>query len=142
MKLDQNCALLVIDIQQEDFMEMNESNINEPQWDVIRNGRRVLDVFRAKKLPVIQIKECHRPDMVDFGRELDGSEGIHCVENRPENDYAQLTYPIEGEYLISKRRYFGSFSTSAVKSIVCSSFCVDNSTGSVSQINCFSDASV
>ena len=111
MKLDQNCALLVIDIQQEDFMEMNESNINEPQWDVIRNGRRVLDVFRAKKLPVIQIKECHRPDMVDFGRELDGSEGIHCVENRPENDYAQLTYPIEGEYLISKRRYSAFFAT-------------------------------
>ena len=25
MKLDNNCALLVIDIQQEDFMEMNES---------------------------------------------------------------------------------------------------------------------
>ena len=41
----------------------------------------------------------------NFDRELDGSEGIHCVENRPENDYAKLTYPIEGEYLISKRRY-------------------------------------
>ena len=111
MKLDKNCALLVIDIQQEDFMEMNESNMNEPRWSIIRNGRRVLDVFRAKKLPVIQIKECHRPDMVDFGRELDGSEGIHCVENRPENDYAKLTYPIEGEYLISKRRYSAFFAT-------------------------------
>ena len=96
MKLEKNCVLLVIDIQQEDFMEMNESNMDEPRWEVIRNGKRVLDVFRAKKLPVIQIKECHRPDMVDFGRELDGSEGIHCVEDRPENDYADLTYPIEG----------------------------------------------
>ena len=111
MKLEKNCALLVIDIQQEDFMEMNESNIDEPRWDIIRNGKRVLDVFRAKKLPVIQIKECHRPDMVDFGRELDGSEGIHCVENRMENDYAKLTYPIEGEYLISKRRYSAFFAT-------------------------------
>ena len=63
MKLDKNCALLVIDIQQEDFMEMNESNMDEPRWDCIRNGRRVLDVFRALSLPVIQIKECHRPDM-------------------------------------------------------------------------------
>ena len=111
MKLDKNCALLVIDIQQEDFMEMNETNWNDPRWTVIRNGKRVLDVFRAKKLPVIQIKECHRPDMVDFGRELDGSEGIHCVEDRPENDYAKLTYPIEGEYLISKRRYSAFFGT-------------------------------
>ena len=31
MKLEKNCALLVIDIQQEDFMEMNESNIDEPR---------------------------------------------------------------------------------------------------------------
>ena len=111
MKLEKRCALLVIDIQQEDFMEMNESNRDEPRWGAIRNGKRVLDVFRAKKLPVIQIKECHRPDMVDFGRELDGSEGIHCMENRPENDYARLTYPIEGEYRISKRRYSAFFGT-------------------------------
>lgn len=111
MKLEENCALLVIDIQQEDFLDMNESNIDDPRWNVIKNGKRVLDVFRAKRLPVIQIKECHRPNMVDFGRELDGSEGIHCIENRPENDYAKLTYPIEGEYLISKRRYSAFFQT-------------------------------
>ena len=111
MKLDKNCALLVIDIQQEDFVELNENNINEPRWNSIRNAKRVLDVFRAKKLPVIQIKECHRPDLVDIGRELDGSEDIHCIENQPENDYASLTYPIEGEYLISKRRYSAFFAT-------------------------------
>jgi len=111
MKLEKNCALLVIDIQQEDFVDMNESNMDAPEWACIRNGRRVLDVFRKKGLPVIQIKECHRPDMVDFGRELDGSEGIHCVEDRPENDYARLTYPIAGEYLISKRHYSAFFGT-------------------------------
>ena len=85
--------------------------MGDPRWTVIRNGKRVLDVFRAKKLPVIQIKECHRPDMVDFGREPDGYEGIHCVEDRPENDYAKLTYPIAGEYRISKRRYSAFFGT-------------------------------
>lgn len=58
----------------------------------------MLDVFRAKKLPVIQVKEIHRPDAVDFGRKLDGSEGIRCIENAPYTDYAKLTYPIEGEY--------------------------------------------
>ena len=111
MRLEKNSALLVIDIQQEDFAEMNESNQDEPRWNCIRNARRVLDVFRKMGLPVIQIKEVHRPDMVDFGRELDGSEGIHCVENRPENDYAQLTYPLEGDYLIAKRRYSAFFGT-------------------------------
>lgn len=111
MKIEKNSALLVIDIQQEDFVEMNESNMDAPEWTCIRNAKRVLDVFRTKKLPVIQIKEVHRPDMVDFGRELDGSEGIHCMEDSPNTDYARLTYPIEGEYLISKRRYSAFFGT-------------------------------
>lgn len=111
MKIAERSALLIIDIQQEDFREMREDNLNDPAWDCIRNAKRVLDVFRAKKLPVIQIKEVHRPDMVDFGRELDGSEGIHCIEDSPYTDYAKLTYPIQGEYLISKRRYSAFFGT-------------------------------
>ena len=86
MKIEKRSALLVIDIQQEDFREMREDNLNDPAWDCIRNAKRVLDVFRAKKLPVIQIKEVHRPDMVDFGRELDGAEGIHCIEAH-QHDY-------------------------------------------------------
>lgn len=108
---EKNCALLVIDIQQEDFMELREENLEQPEWKCIRNGKRVLDIFRKKKLPVIQIKEVHRADMVDFGRELDGSEGIHCMENSPYTDYAELTYPIEGEYRITKRRYSALFGT-------------------------------
>lgn len=111
MKIEERSALLVIDIQQEDCQEMNESNMNDPEWECIRNAKRVLDVFRARKLPVIQIKEVHRPDMVDIGRELDGSEGVHCIESSPNTDYAWLTYPIEGEYLISKRRYSAFFAT-------------------------------
>lgn len=111
MKIEKRSALLVIDIQQEDFREMREDNLNDPAWDCIRNAKRVLDIFRAKKLPVIQIKEVHRPDMVDFGRELDGAEGIHCIEDSPYTDYAKLTYPIQGEYLISKRRYSAFFGT-------------------------------
>lgn len=111
MEIKKGSALLVIDIQQEDFKEMNDDNLHEARWDCIRNARRVLDVFREKKLPVIQVKEVHRADMVDFGRELDGSEGIHCMENSPYTDYAKLTYPIKGEYLISKRRYSAFFGT-------------------------------
>ena len=111
MKIEKNSALLVIDIQQEDFKEMREENWNDPAWDCIRNAKRVLDVFRKKKLPVIQIKEVHRPNLVDFGRELDGSERSHCIESSPDTDYAKLTYPIEGEYLISKRRYSAFFGT-------------------------------
>lgn len=111
MKLEPNSVLLVIDIQQEDFREMRPEDLDDPRWACIRNGKRVLDVFRQKKLPVIQVKEVHRPDMVDFGRELDGSEGVHCLEDSPYTDYAELTYPLPGEYRISKRRYSAFFGT-------------------------------
>ena len=107
MIIEKRSALLVIDIQQSAFVELDE----DTAWRRIRNAKRVLDVFRRLKLPVIQIKEVHRADMVDFGRELDGSEGVHCIETLPETDYAKLTYPIEGEYLISKRRYSAFFGT-------------------------------
>ena len=109
--LGKNCALLVIDIQQEDFVEMTAETWDDPAWDCIRNAKRVLDIFRERNLPVIQIKELHRSDMIDFGRELDGAEGVHCMENSPYSDYAKLTYPMEGEYLISKRRYSAFFGT-------------------------------
>lgn len=107
-------ALLVIDIQQEDFMDMPENPIeasHDERWKCILNGKKVLEYFRRKKLPVIQIKELHREDMIDFGRELDGSEGIHCMENSPYSDYAKITYPLKGEYLITKRRYSAFFGT-------------------------------
>ena len=82
MNLEKNCALLVIDIQQEDFVEMNDTNADSPRWNCIRNARRILDVFRAKNLPIIQIKECHRIDMM----EMKGasctmcSDGVEIVE--------------------------------------------------------------
>lgn len=114
MEIGKNCALLVIDIQQEDFMDMPgdiAEAAKDSRWECILNGKRVLDVFRRKGIPVIQIKEQHRADMVDFGRELDGSEGVHCMESNPYSDYARLTYPVKGEYLISKRRYSAFFGT-------------------------------
>lgn len=111
MNIDKKSALLVIDIQQEDFIEMKENDIENPAWDCIRNAKRVLDVFRKNGLPVIQVKEVHRADLTDIGRELDGSEGIHCLETSPYTDYAKLTYPIEGEYRITKRRYSAFFGT-------------------------------
>ena len=111
MIIEKHSALLVIDIQQADFAGLEGDDPNDPTWRRIRNAKRVLYVFRRLKLPVIQIKEVHRADMVDFGRELDGSEGVHCIETLPETDYAKLTYPIEGEYLISKRRYSAFFGT-------------------------------
>ena len=62
MKIEDKNALLVIYIQQEDFVGMKEDDTENPAYICIRNAKKVLDVFRAKRLPVIQIKEVHRKD--------------------------------------------------------------------------------
>ena len=38
---------------------------------------------RSRRVPVVFFQEVHRPSGVDFGRELDGTEGVHCVEGDP-----------------------------------------------------------
>ena len=60
---------------------------------------------------MIHVQEAHRADHVDFGRELDGAEGLHCLEDSPGTDFAWLTYPLPGEYRVVKRRYSAFFGT-------------------------------
>ena len=109
-------AIIVVDIFESDFSEERafsegipsmEGNIQRMRTaaDFIKKGRQ-LDI------PIIVIHEVHRKDGIDFGRELDGAEGIHCIED-PENP--QL--PIKGigmtskDYIVYKRRYSAFFST-------------------------------
>ena len=79
--------------------------------DRMASARSLIDKARAIKVPVIFIQEVHREDMVDFGRELDGREGIHNLENDPETAIADQTGFLRGDYLIKKRRYSAFFAT-------------------------------
>ena len=59
MELEKNCALLVIDVQGGDMTGSWGPGMEEAQEmdrKMIQNAKRVLDVFRAKRLPVIQVK--------------------------------------------------------------------------------------
>lgn len=102
-------ALLVIDFQQ-DFLK-GELLQTVGAEDVLPRAKKVLAVARAAGLPVIHTKEVHRKQMVDFGRELDGAEPIHCLENRPGTDFHPALCPIDGEFKIQKRRYSAFFAT-------------------------------
>ena len=46
-----------------------------------RRAKKVLDTARAAEIPVVFLQEVHRRSMVDFGRELDGVEDVHCHED-------------------------------------------------------------
>lgn len=71
----------------------------------------VVGAARAAGLPVIFVQELHRPDGVDFGRELDGDEGIHCVEGTAATELWPTLQPGLGDYYVPKRRYSAFFGT-------------------------------
>jgi biuret amidohydrolase len=66
---------------------------------------------RHSGIPVVFTQERHSRTWVDFGRELDGSEGIHCVEDDPGTDLIPELRPQPDEYLVVKRRYSAFFGT-------------------------------
>jgi nicotinamidase-related amidase len=75
---------------------------------------RILEIVRAARaagVPPIFIQEVHKPSLVDFGRELDGTEGVHCLEGDEATELADGLEPLENEYLIRKRRYSAFFAT-------------------------------
>ena len=107
-------ALIVIDIQAETFEDREGEAIPTMAGyaDRMLLARELIDKARGLEIPVIFIQEVHRPDLVDFGRELDGSEDIHCLENNPGTEIAKKEMGFqEQDYLIRKRRYSAFFGT-------------------------------
>lgn len=109
-------ALIVIDIQKGTFIDQSTDGRAIPHMpdyaERMLAARALIDRARACDIPVIFIQEVHRPDLVDFGRELDGSEDIHCVEGKPGTDLAVEEMGIlPTDYRIPKRRYSAFFGT-------------------------------
>lgn len=74
-------------------------------------AERILQAARAAAIPVVFFQEVHRRSGVDFGRELDGAEGVHCLEGDRATELIDSLRPIAGEYHIVKRRYSGFIGT-------------------------------
>jgi biuret amidohydrolase len=73
--------------------------------------RRILAAARGTGVPCIFIQEVHKRSLIDFGRELDGAEGVHCLEGDLATELAGGIEPVDDEYLIRKRRYSAFFAT-------------------------------
>jgi nicotinamidase-related amidase len=71
----------------------------------------LVEAARAAGIPVFFFQEVHRRDMVDFGRELDGTEDVHCLEGAPATALVDELPVLDGDYHIVKRRYSGFFGT-------------------------------
>lgn len=71
----------------------------------------MLEAAREAGIPVIFLQERHSRTHADFGRELDGQEGIHCVEDDPDTELIDSMRPLPDEYHVIKRRYSAFFGT-------------------------------
>ena len=106
-------ALVVVDIQRGADMPADIVGIAQMSGapERIARAERLVAAARAAALPVIFFQEVHRRSGVDFGRELDGAEGVHCVEGEPATELWPTLVPGPGEYHIVKRRYSGFIGT-------------------------------
>ena len=112
-----NPVLVVVDMQEAGGMPAEEVGIEHmPGYDDrIARAQRMIDAARAAGIPIVFFQEVHRPSGIDFGRELDGVEGEHCVEGRPGTPLHPALLPdLDGpnhEFHIVKRRYSGFIGT-------------------------------
>jgi nicotinamidase-related amidase len=104
-------VLVVIDIQQCGAMPVAEAGIPlmAGHTDRVEKAGRLIAAAREAKVPVVFFQEAHRRSGVDFGRELDGTEGPHCFEGAPGT--ALEFEPREDEFHLVKRRYSGFIGT-------------------------------
>ena len=105
-------ALIVIDVQKGEVLAGDHGiPLMDGAEQRHERTRALLAAARAAGIPPIFIQEVHKRSLVDFGRELDGTEGVHCLEGDPATELAEGIEPIGDEYLIRKRRYSAFFAS-------------------------------
>jgi nicotinamidase-related amidase len=112
MELHGQVALVVIDVQRGEVMPQ-QTGIPHMEGGAERHARilELVESARAAEVPVVFIQEVHKRTLGDFGRELDGAEGVHCLEGDAATELAEGLEPRPDEYLIRKRRYSAFFAT-------------------------------
>ncbi|MGB1250008.1 MAG: cysteine hydrolase family protein [Candidatus Promineifilaceae bacterium] len=106
-------VLVVIDIQGGEERSDEPSGIPlMPGYDE-RMGVAPTLIAKARDcgVPIVFFQEAHRRDLIDFGRELDGAEGVHLLEGDPGTAIAKAIDMRPDDYFIRKRRYSCFFGT-------------------------------
>lgn len=106
-------VLIVVDIQGGESADPENSAIPFMPGYQERMDRAPALVARARQcgVPVIFFQEAHRSNLIDFGRELDGAEGIHLLEGADGTEISPDLGVLPDDYVIRKRRYSCFFGT-------------------------------
>jgi nicotinamidase-related amidase len=79
--------------------------------DYMDRAPAIVGAARENGVPIVFFQEAHRRDLIDFGRELDGAEGIHLLEGDPGTEIDPALGMRDDDYFIRKRRYSCFFGT-------------------------------
>lgn len=79
--------------------------------EAMENAPALVAKARECGIPIVFFREAHRRNMVDFGRELDGAEGVHLLEGDPGTEVDPALGMRQDDYFITKRRYSCFFGT-------------------------------
>ena len=114
--IEGNPVLVVVDIQggaNEDVPSDEPSSMPfMPGYDeALSSAPALIEKARACNVPVVFFQEAHRRDLIDFGRELDGAEGVHLLEGDPGTQVSPAVGMRPDDYFIHKRRYSCFFGT-------------------------------
>ena len=106
-------VLIVVDIQKGAFMDQDFGIPVMPGHRAnMERARSVVAAAHDAGIPVVFIQEIHRRDRVDFGRELDGTEDVHCLEDDAGTPVAfEEMGRKPSDYFIHKRRYSAFYGT-------------------------------
>jgi nicotinamidase-related amidase len=110
-------VLVVVDIQEAGAMPADVAGMTfMPGFQGrVQRAERLVAAAREAGVPIVFFQEVHRPSGIDFGRELDGAEGPHCVAGAPGTDLWPTLVPDpaadDREFHIVKRRYSGFIGT-------------------------------
>lgn len=106
-------VLMVIDIQKSAFMDYKAGIPQMADYrENMERAKRVVDAAHEAGIPIIFFQEIHRRDQIDYGRELDGTEDIHCLEGEPGTPVAKEEMDMRPtDYFVHKRRYSVFFGT-------------------------------
>ncbi len=108
-------VLLVIDIQGGEGAHDADAPVSIPLMDgydeLLSSAPELIASARKADIPIVFFQEAHRRNLVDFGRELDGVEGIHLLEGDPGTAVDPALGMRDDDYFIRKRRYSCFFGT-------------------------------
>jgi nicotinamidase-related amidase len=97
-------VLLIIDMQH-DFLDADAPVLCADGWQIVPGIQQLATAARQAGVPIIYTQEVHRATRIDFGRELDGAEGLHCVDGSRGVRIVDELAPQAGDSLVRKPRY-------------------------------------